>query len=81
MRWISLQYTLVGYHAGFEAGTASATTARDAANPVRTWPNGWLETRAGVVARIVSPVAAWTAARVAIWADRLRPLLAAPACP
>ena len=33
MRWIPLRYGLVGYHAGFEAGAASATTARDADIP------------------------------------------------
>lgn len=81
MRGIPLRYAQVGCHAGFEAGAALETTARNADTPVRIGTTGRLETRAGVVALIVIPVAAWSVAPVVIFAGRLRPPLAAPRCP
>ena len=81
VRWIRLRYTLVGYPAGLEVVAASATGAHDADTPVRTGATRRLESRSAVRVPIVIPPAAWTAARIAVCADRLRPLLAAPACP
>ena len=80
MRGIPLRYAQLGYHAGFEAGAASVTTARDADTPVRTGTTRRLETQACVVALIVIPVATWAVALVVIFAGRLRPPLAAPRC-
>lgn len=81
MRWIPLRYTLVGYHAGLEVVAASATGAHDTDTPVRTGATRRLESRAGAVFAIVTPATGCTAALVAVCADRLRPLLAGPACP
>ena len=80
MRWIPLRDAQVGYHAGFEADTASVTTARDADTPVRTGTTHRLETRACVVVLIVIPVAAWTVALVVMFAGRPRPRVAVPRC-
>ena len=81
MRGTPLRYAQVRYHAGFEAGAASVTTARNADAPVRIGTTRRLETQAGVVVLIVIPVAAWTVASVVLCADWPGPLLVDPACP
>ena len=81
MRWITPRHALVQSLAVFEAGAGAATPARSAATPVRTGTARRLETQSAVVGLIVITVAAWTVALVVIFADRPRPLLAAPLCP
>ena len=81
MRGIPLRCAQVGYHAGFEVGAASVTTARDADTPVRIGTTCRLETQACVVVLIVISVAARAVALVVIFAGRLRPPVAAPRCP
>jgi len=81
MRGTPLRYAQVRYHAGFEAGAASVTTACNADTRVWIGTTRRLETQACVVVLIVKTAAAGIVAPVVICADRLRPLLAAPACP